>query len=155
VDPGGVYPDTAPHVSGPVPLCEETETLVDDRDRPACYRSNPPTSGPHASSPTRRGVYDEPVPRERLVHNMEHGGVVIWYNCSDCEEVVASMSEMVVGYLEDGRALVMTPYPEMEPDTIALTSWSRLDKFSIDEYSEDRLRRFIRAHERRFNPENQ
>jgi hypothetical protein len=84
---------------------------------------------------------------------MEHGGVVIWYNCSDCGEVVASMSEIAEGYLEDGRALVMTPYPEMEENTIALTSWSRLDKFSVDEYSEERLRTFVEAHERRFNPE--
>lgn len=153
MDPGAVYPDTADHVSGTVPFCEETIT-VDAQGRPTCYSSNPPTSGPHGDTPAPRGIYSEPIPREQLLHNMEHGGVVIWYNCSDCDETVASLREIAEGFLRDGRDLVMTPYADMEADTIALTAWSRLDKFSVDEYSEERLRTFVEAHERRFNPED-
>jgi len=153
VDPFGSYPDTGFHVEGTVPLCEETTTTVDAEGRVSCYTSNPPTSGPHGSTPVRRGIYSEPVSREQLVHNMEHGAVVIWYNCSDCDEVVASMREVAQAFLEDGRELVMAPYPDMEADAIALTAWTRLDKFSVGEYSEERLRTFVEAHERRFNPE--
>ena len=43
--------------------------------------SNPPTSGPHYVSPVKAGVYDVPVADEYLVHNMEHGHVIIWYHC--------------------------------------------------------------------------
>ncbi len=36
---------------------------------------------------------------------------------------------------------------------IALTSWSRIDKFPVAEYSEERVRDFMETHVRRFNPE--
>jgi hypothetical protein len=153
VDPGGVYPDTGDHVDGTVPLCEDATTPVNADGKPTCYGSNPPTSGPHSPKDVRWGIYVEPVPKEQLVHSMKHGGIVIWYNCSDCDELVAAIRDVAEGYLSDGRELVMTPYPGMEENTIALTAWSRLDKFSVQDYSEERLRRFIEAHERRFNPE--
>jgi hypothetical protein len=84
---------------------------------------------------------------------MEHGAVIVWYNCTDCDELVSEIRQVAEDYLRDGRELVMSPYPEMEANTIALTGWSRLDKFPVGEYSEERLRRFVEAHERRFNPE--
>lgn len=37
---------------------------------------------------------------------------------------------------------------------ITLTSWSRIDKLPADEYSEQRVRDFMEAHVRRFNPED-
>ena len=45
------------------------------------YNSNPPTSGPHYESPVPWGVYDHELPDEQLVHNLEHGGVWVSYNC--------------------------------------------------------------------------
>ena len=50
-------------------------------------------------------------------------------------------------------ALVMTPYPGMEAEHIAITGWSRIDKFPVEEYTRERVEEFIDAHERRFNPE--
>ena len=47
----------------------------------------------------------------------------------------------------------MAPYSDMEPDTIAITSWSRIDKFGVEDYSLDRVEGFIDAHYKRFNPE--
>ena len=47
------------------------------------YNSNPPTSGPHSATPMPFKVLDNPAPKENLVHNMEHGGVVVWYNTDD------------------------------------------------------------------------
>ncbi|MBI3486444.1 DUF3105 domain-containing protein [Candidatus Daviesbacteria bacterium] len=45
------------------------------------YKSNPPTSGPHYFDWTRPGVYDSPPMDGNLVHSLEHGYVIIWYNC--------------------------------------------------------------------------
>ena len=50
------------------------------------YSTTPPTSGPHWSQPANCGLYDEPVPDARIVHNLEHGNVVISYNLPDEEE---------------------------------------------------------------------
>jgi hypothetical protein len=153
IDPGATYPETGDHVEGTVPFCEDATEQVTAEGKVACYHSNPPTSGPHSGTDAARGIYAEPVPKENLVHNMEHGGVIVWYNCTDCDELVSEIRQVAEDYLRDGRELVMSPYPEMEANTIALTGWSRLDKFPVGEYSEERLRRFIEAHERRFNPE--
>lgn len=133
------------------PVCEEGAT-----DTSNCYNSNPPTSGPHDPIALDWGVYTSPQPKERAVHNMEHGGVIIWYNCvSDrCKnEIVPELNRLMDEFERDRRLMVMMPYPDMEPDTVAVTAWTRLDKFSIDQFDPDRIRRFVEKHERRFNPE--
>ena len=43
------------------------------------YNSTPPTTGPHIPVPAPFDFYDEPVDPLRLVHNQEHGGVVLHY----------------------------------------------------------------------------
>jgi hypothetical protein len=44
------------------------------------YPSTPPASGPHNQTPLRAGVYDTPPPIDQVIHSMEHGGAVIWYD---------------------------------------------------------------------------
>lgn len=46
------------------------------------YNSNPPTSGPHFPVWAKPGVYDRFISSGYLIHSMEHGYVVIWYDCS-------------------------------------------------------------------------
>ena len=46
------------------------------------YSSNPPTSGKHFPVWAKPGVYDRLVSDGYLLHSMEHGYVVIWYDCS-------------------------------------------------------------------------
>lgn len=45
------------------------------------YNSNPPTSGPHFALWLKPGVYDRVVSDGYLIHSLEHGYVVISYNC--------------------------------------------------------------------------
>ena len=114
------------------------------------YNSNPPTSGPHDPVPVNWGIYDEPQLKEKLVHSMEHAGVVIWYNCPDCEDLINNLKGVAQGYLNQGRRIVMTPYSDMDTG-IAITSWTRLDRMT--DFDEVRIQRFIEAHEGRYNPE--
>ena len=46
------------------------------------YNSNPPTSGSHFAVWAKRGVYDRIISDGHLLHSLEHGYVVISYNCS-------------------------------------------------------------------------
>jgi len=122
------------------------------------YNSDPPTSGPHAPSPADWGVHAEPVPKEVPVHNMEHGGVVIWYDCSagvpldeaQCRELRDQLAVIVKSEVSDGKLVVMAPYAGME-HRIALTAWRTLDTF--DEFDAARVQAFIDHYERLFNPE--
>lgn len=123
------------------------------------YNSNPPTSGPHSSVFSQWGVFDEAVPKEVAVHNMEHAGVIVWYNCGgpeplsaeDCATLRNSLSAIVQPQVADGAAILMTPYDDM-PIRVALTGWQHLDTF--DEYDETRVQTFIDTFECRFDPEN-
>lgn len=45
------------------------------------YNSNPPTSGQHYAEWTRAGVYDAPLDDRNLVHSLEHGYIIVSYNC--------------------------------------------------------------------------
>ncbi|WP_152976541.1 DUF3105 domain-containing protein [Herpetosiphon geysericola] len=44
------------------------------------YPSLPPTSGYHAPVPAQWGRYDDFVSDEAMVHNLEHGAVLVFYN---------------------------------------------------------------------------
>jgi hypothetical protein len=161
---GAPYGDTATHVQRNVDYPEDCAT--NDAGEEVC-NSNPPVGGPHWAGgcgrdpddspsfcgPAVFGIYNEPWDPETLVHNMEHGGAVIWYNTED-EAIITELQEYLEPLLSDGRLLVMAPYTDMEADTIALTSWSRIDKFPVSEYTLDRVKTFVDANERRFNPEN-
>jgi len=46
------------------------------------YNSNPPTSGPHFPVWAKPGAYDRFISDGYLIHSMEHGYVIIWYDCS-------------------------------------------------------------------------
>lgn len=45
------------------------------------YNSNPPTSGKHYEEWIRAGVYEEEKDDRNLVHSLEHGYVIMSYNC--------------------------------------------------------------------------
>jgi hypothetical protein len=97
-------------------------------------------------------VLENPAPKENLIHNMEHGGVVIWYNTSN-QDVIRQLADITNSALDRRRLVVMSQYTEMEPDTIAVTAWTRIDKFTSSEFDRKRVQDFIEAHNKRFNPE--
>jgi hypothetical protein len=134
------------------PICTQEQIDSGQIFDPICYQSNPPTSGPHASSPMTFGVLQNPAPKENLIHNMEHGGVVVWYNTDDAD-VIDELESIVRDALDRRRLVVMSRYTEMEPNTVALTAWTRIDKFSVSEFTRKRVTDFIEEHQRRFNPE--
>jgi hypothetical protein len=107
---------------------------------PVAYNFTPPTSSPHYGSLARWGIHTEPIPDELMVHNLEDGGVGIWYDCPDgCSELVSQLESVAERYHE---GVLLAPYPGMD-SRIALTAWDRVDRF--DEFDEERLVRFIWA----------
>jgi hypothetical protein len=88
--------DDRNHVSGTIPTCTSSQQSRNDFTNPLCYNSSPPTSGPHSPQFAQNRVYDTPVPKEQLVHSMEHGAVIVWYNTTD-QNVIRSMAQVVNG----------------------------------------------------------
>jgi uncharacterized protein DUF3105 len=135
-----------------VPICTQEQIDSGQVGDPLCYTSNPPTSGPHSITPQGFTNLENPAPKENIIHSMEHGGVFIWYNTSD--QAAIDLVKDVVNENTDRRRFVgSTIYTEMEPETIAITSWTRLDKFPVSELTRERLQSFIDENHKRFNPE--
>lgn len=105
------------------------------------YNSNPPTSGWHFPRPEEWGVYKEELPDEVLIHNLEHGGVWISYKPDISEDTRKKLESF---YEKFGRKVIITPRAKNDAD-IALAAWNRLDKFSVSEYSDERVEKFIKA----------
>jgi hypothetical protein len=112
-----------------------------------------PEAAPAFCGPAPWGVYRVPWDAETLVHNMEHGGVVIWYNTTD-QAVIDQLEELVLDKLEGEHLVVLAPFPDMEEDSIAVTTWARRDLFAVSDFTQERVSEFIDVHDRRFNPED-
>lgn len=67
------------------------------------YNSNPPTSGPHDVVWTKAGIYDQPQGDGHLVHSLEHGYVILNYNCNLESEKLKVQSEKLA--TESGEML--------------------------------------------------
>lgn len=102
------------------------------------YVTNPPTSGAHADQPAPWGPSDERIDDRILVHNLEHGGVVVHYkDLTDTE--VKELSDYVDG-AEDG--LIAVPDPNI-PTTIGLAGWTKLE--TCDKYNLKIVRHFAQV----------
>ena len=109
------------------------------------YNSLPPTSGPHVAGVAPPGIYEEQIPNELQVHNLEDAFVNVHYNCPNgCEALVSQLTAIVQGYLDDDRRILLEPYSGMD-SKIALTAWTRIDKFDV--FDESRIRKFVEAYE--------
>ncbi|MBD2451589.1 DUF3105 domain-containing protein [Nostoc sp. FACHB-152] len=108
------------------------------------YNSNPPTSGPHYPYPAPWGIYIYPPADEFLVHNLEHGGVIISYNPKQIkgQELVQLRQQARSLSNFNGRIIVT---PQLNLDTpIALTAWNYLQK--LDRYSSTAVKIFYDTH---------
>jgi hypothetical protein len=86
---------------------------------PQEWNSNPPTSGPHFGQWVIWGEYDEPVRLAESVHNLEHGGIVMFYGPQVPQEEVSKLRSF---YREDATAMLLAPLPSLG-DKISLSAW--------------------------------
>ncbi len=101
------------------------------------YSTSPPTSGPHLPQAPSWGEQRE-LSEALQVHALEHGGVLVQYNCSTpCLELVRNLRSITS---ERDQGVILAPYSGMN-SRIALTSWGRIDL--LDEFDEDRVREFV------------
>ncbi len=91
------------------------------------YNSNPPSSGPHCPAWPQWGVYGKAVPRCNYVHGLEHGAVVVAYNCpGGCPELVDDLKKAVAGFREpcSPARVVLTPDPLLPAGVqVAAATW--------------------------------
>lgn len=143
-------PNTANHVGREVDYSEQELPPAGGPHWAGGCADDPDESSPFCG-PAPWGIYRTPWDAETLVHNMEHAGAVIWYNTAD-QEIIDQLEDFASDNKD--KLLVLAPYPEMEAEMIAITVWSRRDKFPASEYNRDRLEKFMDELYCRFDPEN-
>ena len=84
------------------------------------WNSFPPTSGRHYYQPLPFNLYTEPVPEIQLVHNLEHGAMILQYGSGVPKSQVDDIASW---YQKDANAVVVAPLPKLG-DKVALTSWT-------------------------------
>lgn len=105
----------------------------------ADYNSNPPTSGPHWPQTANWGIYEDALPDERLLHNLEHGGIWISYKDSTDEELIGQLRDITDDYT---LKVILTPRPQNDAP-IAVAAWGRVLK--LEAFDRGAIIDFIRA----------
>lgn len=104
------------------------------------YGTDLPTSGPHSPQPADWGAYKQEIPNENLVHNMEHGGVVITYKPDLDQATVTKIERLFTRPFSNpkftpNKAIVM-PYTKNDKPII-MRSWNRIMK--LDAFDEQKM----------------
>lgn len=133
-----------------------TKNHVDLDNNPAndnvTYNSVPPSSGDHWGTAQRCGFFDDPVPDEQIVHNLEHSNIVISYNLpnpADVDRLKDFYNNLNEGWRN--HFTIARPYPEIAEGQIALSAWGVTD--IMDGINPDRINRFYEHYVGRLGPE--
>ena len=115
---------------------------------PGEYKSDPPTSGPHYAEEARAGFFENnsyEFPAGYLVHNLEHGYVIFWYNCDLLDETgCTNLKEQIKTTMDDlgSTKLIAYPWPSLDVPLV-MTSWGRLQRFKT--FDAEQAKAFYRA----------
>jgi hypothetical protein len=109
-------------------------------DGSVTYKTFPPTSGDHNPIPARYGFYEEAVPFENLVHSLEHGDIVIYYNKSKLNEQDMNGLKEISKITHIGSGVEVVPNSDIDKPII-LTAWTKMLK--LDKYDEAKIKQFM------------
>lgn len=129
---------------------------VEEGTDPGPFNSDPPTSGPHYAGTAEAGFYDsDPFPSHPegyLVHSLEHGYVIFWYNCDlltgpECDDLKAQIEDVMQG--EANFKVIAFPWASIDVPVV-ITSWGKL--FEMETFDPEQATAFVQAN-RNHSPE--
>jgi len=110
-------------IGEPVPVMDNINHVPEGKR--VDYQDAPPSSGQHWPTPAGCGFYTESLPDERIVHNMEHGNVVVSYNFTNPAQTTELRDALDdVDQFEDWG--IARPYDRISDGQVALTAWGRV-----------------------------
>lgn len=144
-----VWVNVRPQAGEAVQVMPSRDHVQEGTD-PGPYNTNPPSSGEHYSSPLPAGFYTEAdaeqfgeYPEGYLLHSLEHGYVIFWYNCeaagvTDCTQVQDQIRSVMNDF--DNFKVIAFPWSSIEVP-VAMTSWGHLLK--MEEFDPNAAANFI------------
>jgi uncharacterized protein DUF3105 len=137
---------------------DEGRNHVDPSTTPT-YKFYPPASGPHYSAQgiapvnwQTIGTASSPLVEGQYIHNLEHGGIAILYNCStgaDCTTLKNSLENYVTNLAPVEPSfgevkMVITPYSQGMQKKVALVAWDYIE--FLDSYDQNAITQFYENH---------
>lgn len=118
------------------------------------YSTSPPVFGDHYAEWAAYTTYDFPVPLGFLVHDLEHGAVVIFYDCpGGCEDEVQSAQAFIDALPADPRCgadvrvqVILVPRPGLG-SRWAAAAWG--NSLNADCFDAEAFERFYVEHHAR------
>jgi hypothetical protein len=135
---------------------------------PVVYDSNPPSSGPHYNEWANFQEFAHPVDDRNLVHSLEHGAVLLLYNCdadagggldggAACDEVVTALRAVRDAFPDDPLCdpairvrIIIAPRPANDV-AVAAAAWGNV--YRADCVDSASLTAFVTEHYAK-GPEN-
>lgn len=84
------------------------------------HNTDPPSNGTHYFQPAIWDFYTSPANPLQVLHNEEHGGVIIWWGN---KVPAATVDKLRAFYTSSPNGMVGTPYPSLG-SKVALTAWT-------------------------------
>lgn len=151
-----VWNAVRPAAGEQVPIMANAGGHVPAGADPGPFNSDPPTSGRHYAQPLDAGFYEEgdpeaqvPYPEGYILHSLEHGYVVFWYDCDELGE--SSCTDLKTGIrsvMDDFNYEKVIGFPwTLNGAPLVMTSWGQRQRF--DMFDEKVAKRFIRANRNR------
>jgi hypothetical protein len=135
------------NTGGEVALLQDGRNHVDEA-KGVVYTFNPPTSGDHWAQTAQWGFYKtNPPADEKIVHNLEHGGVIVWYNPDKVSE--AEYNELFSIYQQmsqDEFRVMLVVRPSLDTK-VAMSAWGY--QLKLDTIDKDALLGFQSRHKLR------
>jgi hypothetical protein len=101
------------------------------------YLTDPPTSGNHYPYPQAGGYFETPIAAGFLVHSMEHGGVIIYYNPATVTDA-QKYNLKLLARNHPGISAMVVCVPRNDPVyPIILTAWTH--RLRLTNYDQSRI----------------
>lgn len=117
------------------------------------YDTMPPTSGPHYDQTASAGFYTERPSLGALVHSLEHGAVIVYYDPNQITpEAQSHLEQLATTHTGAFQSVIVVPTPvENSTHPYVLTAWRH--KLSLESYDTETVRAFLAEYLGR-GPEN-
>lgn len=152
-----VWNAARPYVGEEVPISENALDHIPLGDEPGTFDTDPPSAGNHFSQTLKAGFYEVNDPETYnnhplgfLLHNLEHGYVIFWYNCGALENVAECerIKNQIQGVMDRFLNVKLIAFPWSSIDVpVVMTSWGYMQRF--DQFDEELAHKFIQSNRNR------
>lgn len=140
-DLGKEYDVNSLNLEAAIEVTEDKYYGADHSDDSVQYEMKIPTSGTHSPHDLKFGFYKDKPSYEMLVHNLEHGDIIIYYH-ADADPKIKEQLNYFVNFREAGAGILAVPNEDIPAGKeVVVNAWTKTMELSV--YDEEKIATFI------------